>query len=111
MKPKNLFREKINKDTISQEEKAIENLINDNIREIDTEILLINTQTITVTKIQTVMEYFLKNKSYDSIFYFTEIRVGSLNFNPKGIKVFTKHRNKRDKKGSGLMLGYKRTEI
>ena len=108
VKPKKLFREKTSNEVNSQEEKAIENLINDNIKKIDTEILLINTQTITVTKTQTVIEDFLKNKSYNSIFCFTEIKVGSLNFNPKGIKVFTKHRNRRDKKVGGLMLGYKK---
>ena len=108
MKPRKLFRGNISSDTNSQEEKAIENLINDNIKKIGTGILLINTQTITATKTQTVIEGFQKNKNYNSIFCFTEIKVGSLNFNPKGIKVFIKHRNSRDKKGGGLMLGYKK---
>ena len=46
------------------------------------------------------------DKKYTSIFYFTETKVDSLNFKPVGLKIFSKHRKKREKKGGGLMIGY-----
>ena len=49
----------------------------------------------------------MKNKTYTSIFCFTEIKVESMNFKPVGIKIFSKHRKKREKKGGGLMIGFK----
>ena len=49
----------------------------------------------------------MKDKTYTSIFCFTEIRVESLNFIPIGIKIFSKHREKKEKKGGGLMIGFK----
>ena len=38
----------------------------------------------------------------------TETKVDSHDFEPKGIKIFSKHRIKRDKKGGGLTIGYKK---
>ena len=32
----------------------------------------------------------------------------SLDFEPQGIKMFSKHRNKKEKKGGGLSIGYKK---
>ena len=46
------------------------------------------------------------DKTYTSIFCFTEIKVDSLNFKPVGLKIFSKHRKKREKKGGGLVIGY-----
>ena len=70
------------------------------------EILLINTLTISAVKVQTVINQFMEDKPYTSIFCFTEIKVDSLNFKPVGTKVFSKHRKKKEKKGGGLMIGY-----
>ena len=61
------------------------------------EILLLNTLVITAVKVQTVIDKFIKNKSYTSIFCFTETKVDSLSFKPIGIKVFSKHRKKEKK--------------
>ena len=69
------------------------------------EILLLNTLIISAWKVQTVINQFMEEKPYTSIFCFTEIKVDCLNFNPVGIKVFSKHRKKKEKKG-GLMIGY-----
>ena len=48
----------------------------------------------------------MKNKTYTSIFCFTETKVDSLSFKPIGIKIFSKHRKKKEKKG-GLMIGFR----
>ena len=39
------------------------------------EILLLNTLIITAVKVQTVIDKFIKNKTYTSIFCFTETKV------------------------------------
>merc|ERR1712179_715468 len=36
-----------------------------------------------------------------------ETKVESLDFDPKGVKLFTKHRDKEEKRGGGLIIGYK----
>ena len=77
------------------------------IEEMNVEILLINTLMITAVKVQTVIENFIKNKNHTSIFCFTETKVDSLSFNPIGIKIFSKHRDSMEKKGGGLIIGYK----
>ena len=82
------------------------NKINNNIEEMNLEILLLNTLIISAVKVQTVIDKFMKNKTYTSIFCFTEIKVDSLSFKPIGLKKFSKHRKKREKKGGGLMIGY-----
>ena len=71
------------------------------------EILLVNTLTITATKVQTVIEDFMQEEIYTSIFCFTETKVDNPNFKPIGIKIFTKQRGKKYKKGGGLMIGFK----
>jgi len=58
------------------------------------EVLLLNTLTITAVRVQTVIEKFMKNKTYTSIFCFTETKVDRLSFKPIGIKIFSKHRRK-----------------
>ena len=47
----------------------------------------------------------MKNKTYTSIFCFTETKVDSLNFKPIGLKIYSKHRKSKEKKGGGLMIG------
>ena len=54
-----------------------------------------------------MIENFIKDKNHTSIFCLTETKVDSLDFKPKGIKIFSKHRKNEDKKGGGLIIGYK----
>merc|ERR1711909_174601 len=54
-----------------------------------------------------VIENFIKDKEHTCIFRLTETKVESLDFDPKGVKLFTKHRNKEEKKGGGLIIGFK----
>ena len=79
------------------------NNINRDIKEMNVEILLLNTLVITAVKVQTAIEKFIKDKKYTSIFCFTETKVDSLNFKPIGIKIFSKHRKKKEKKRRGLL--------
>ena len=88
------------------EEDGIDNTCVD-VEKMNVELLLINTLMITAVKVQTVIENFIKNKNYTSIFCFTETKVESLSLKPIGIKIFSKHRNKKEKKGGGLIIGYK----
>ena len=76
--------------------------------EINLEVLLLNSLIINTTKVQTVVENFIRNKEYNSIFCLTETKVDSLDFEPQGIKMFSKHRNKKEKKGGGLSIGFKK---
>ena len=52
------------------------------------QILLMNTQTITATKVQAVVGEFMQGKAHTSIFCFTEIKVNSIDFKPVGLKIF-----------------------
>ena len=61
---------------------------------------------ITDLKVQTVTSRFIANKPYTSIFCFTETKVDCIDFTPIGLKIITKHRKKREKKGGGLAIGY-----
>ena len=72
-----------------------ENKINPDIERMNLEILLLNTLTISAWKVQTVINQFMEDKPYISIFCFTEIKVDCLNFNPVVVKVFSKHRKKK----------------
>ena len=73
----------------------------ENIEEMDVQLLLMNTLTITAGKVQTVVNKFLIGDTFSSIFCFTEIKVDSLGFKPVSIKIFSKHRNKKEKKAGG----------
>ena len=66
-----------------------------------------NTQTITASKVQAVVGECMQGKAHTSIFCFTEIKVNSIDFKTIGLKIFTKHRRQREKKGGGLMIGFK----
>ena len=83
--------------------------IDDNIdlRGMNMETILINSLKINVLKIQTIIENFVKGKEHTCIFCLTETKVDSLDFEPKGIKIFTKHRKTTEKQGGGLIIGYK----
>ena len=77
------------------------------MKNMNMELLLINSLKINAFKVQTVIENFIKNKSHTCLFCLTETKVDSLDFNPQGIKIFTKHRKSTEKKGGGLIIGYK----
>ena len=66
------------------------------------EILLLNTRLIMATNVQTVINDFMRNKIYTSIFCFTETKVDSLNFKPIGLKLFTKHRKSGERREEDL---------
>ena len=71
------------------------------------QVLLMNTHTITGTKVQAVVGEFMEGKTHTSIFCYTETKVNGIDLNPIGLKIFTKHRRQREKKGGGLMIGFK----
>ena len=73
----------------------------------DLEFLLLNSRKIDAVKVQTVIDKFIKGKKHSSFFCFTETKVDSLDFTPIGIKLFSKHRSKGDKRGGGLTIGHK----
>ena len=83
--------------------------INEDIEEMNLEILLMNTQAITTTKVQSVVEEFMQGETHTSIFCFTEIKVDNLDFKPIGLKIFSKQRKIKEKKGGWLMIGFKMT--
>ena len=71
------------------------------------EVLLINSCKIDAIKVQTIVEDFMANKKHTTIFCMTETKVEGHDFQPVGVKIFSKHRNsRREKKGGGLALGY-----
>ena len=73
----------------------------------DLEFLLLNTWKIDASKVQAVIDKFLKGGDHKTLFCFTETKVDSLDFTPVGIKLYVKNRGKNDKRGGGLMIGHK----
>ena len=68
----------------------------------DLEVLLINSCKIDAIKVQTIVEDFMANKKHTTIFCMTETKVEGHDFQPVGVKIFSKHRNsRREKKGGG----------
>merc|ERR1712030_239882 len=75
--------------------------------ETDLEVLLINSWKINVTKVQTIVEEFIRDKNYTTIFYLTETKVEGHDFQPEGIKILSKQRKRKTERfGGGLALGY-----
>ena len=73
----------------------------------DLEVLLVNSRKVDAPKIQTIVEDFIRDKKYTTIFCLTETKVEGHDFQPDGIKIFSKHRRKKmEKMGGGLALGY-----
>ena len=64
----------------------------------DLQILLLNTLTIDASKVQVIVNEFMQGETYSSIFCFTETKVDNPDFKPKGLKIFSKQRGKREKK-------------
>ena len=71
----------------------------------DLEILLINSCKIDAVKVQTIISEFMTGRDYTTIFCMTETKVEGHNFQPEGVKIFSKHRGRRDKKGWGPSPG------
>ena len=67
----------------------------------DLEVLLINSCQINAIKVQTIINEFLTEKNYSTIFCMTETKVKGHDFQPIGIKLFSKHRSIKDKRGGG----------
>ena len=68
--------------------------------------MLINSLVINAGKIQEITDTFLMDRTYISIFCFTETKVDCIDFRTKCIKIYTKPRTKREKKGGGLAIGH-----
>ena len=68
--------------------------------------MLIKSLGINADKVQQIVEGFMINKKYISIFCLTETKVKSIGFLTKGIKMHTKERGKGEKQGGGLAIGY-----
>merc|ERR1711942_664712 len=103
IKPRRLFK----KNRITNEERNLKYRINPDIEEMDLQILLLNTLTIDASKVQVIVNEFIQGETHSSIFCFTETKVDNPDFKPIGLKIFTKQRRKREKKGGGLRIGYK----
>ena len=94
IRPIKLFR-KIQDKHLAYKERNIKFKINEDIEDMDLQVILMNTQTITASKFQEMIEACLQGKDYSSIFCFTEIKCDGLSFKPAGVKIFTKHRRTR----------------
>ena len=74
-------------------------------KDIDLEVLLINSCKITATKVQTIVNSFIEGKKHTVIFCMTETKVDSHDFQPIGITIFSAHRSRKEikdkKKGRG----------
>ena len=82
--------------------------IEEGIGEVDLEILLVNSLKINAGKMQEIIDSFLINKEYISIFCLTETKVDCIDFTPVGLVTFDRQRTARPghEKEGGLMLGY-----
>ena len=68
----------------------------------DLEVLLVNSCKIDAVKIQTIVEDFIRGRKYTTLFCLTETKVEGHDFQPDGIKIFSKQRRrKNEKKGGG----------
>ena len=64
----------------------------------DLEVLLVNSWKIDAPKIQTIVEDFIRDKKYTTIFCLTETKVEGHDFQPDGIKIFSKQRRRKMEK-------------
>ena len=81
-------------------------LIDPELGKIDLEVILINSLVINAGKVQEITDTFIMDKTYISIFCFTETKVDCIDFRTKRIKLYTKHRTNIEKKGGGLAIGH-----
>ena len=68
----------------------------------DLEFLLLNTWKIDASKVQAVIDKFLKGGDHKTLFCFTETKVDSLDFTPVGIKLYVKTEEKMTREGEVL---------
>ena len=82
--------------------------LEEGIGEVDLEIMLVNSLKINASKIQEIIDGFLIDKTYISIFCLPETKVDCVNFTPVRLVTFDKQRVTKPGtlKGGGLMLGY-----
>merc|ERR1712179_212032 len=74
----------------------------------DLEVLLLNSRKIDAVKVQTIVEDFMVDKNYTTIFCLTETKVEGHDFQPQGIKIISKQRSRKTEIfGGGLALGYR----
>merc|ERR1711874_421969 len=64
----------------------------------DLEVLLINSCRIDATKVQAIVDSFVRDKDHTTIFCMTETKVDSHDFQPDGITMFSAHRTKKKKR-------------
>ena len=82
VEPKVLFKNQIVQDSV---------LYTSPPKDIDLEVLLINSCKITAIKIQTIVNNFIEGKDHTVIFCMTETKVDSHDFQPLGITIFSAH--------------------
>ena len=78
-------------------------------KDIDLEVLLVNSCKINAIKVQTIVNNFIEGKDHTVIFCMTETKVDSHDFQPQGITIFSAHRTQKElkkKKGGGLAIGF-----
>ena len=82
--------------------------ISTEVGEIDLEVMLVNSLKINVSKVQEIIDGFLIEKDYISLFCLTETKVDCLNFTPVGLTTYDKQRTGKpqQEKGGGLMIGH-----
>merc|ERR1712239_4634 len=90
------------------DERNMENIITEVVPiNTDLEVLLINSCKIDAAKVQLIVSDFMIGNTHNTIFCMTETKLEGHDFQPVGIKMFSKHRvSGREKKGGGLALGY-----
>ena len=67
---------------------------------------MINSCKIDAVKVQTIIDEFMIDNKYITIFCLTETKVNGHDFRPVGIEILSSHRGWKEKKGGGLALGY-----
>ena len=76
--------------------------------DIDLEVLLVNSLRINAEKVQEIVDSFLIEKEYISIFCLTETKVDCVDFVPVGLTTYDRQRTSKpgQKKSGGLMIGH-----
>ena len=76
--------------------------------EVDLEVMLVNSLKINAGKVQEIIDSFLIEKDYISIFCLTETKVDCIDFTPVGLTTYDKQRTGKpqQEKGGGLMIGH-----
>merc|ERR1712082_482712 len=79
-----------------KDERDMDNIITEVVPiNTDLEVLLINSCKINATKVQLIVNDFMIGNSHSTIFCMTETKVEGHDFQPQGIRMFSKHRVSR----------------